>query len=67
MMDMGKNLLTKNSKKYKYKKFFKIKNDFYKKKLKLFKKEIDELLRREHKRSLRLIILYFLSKINFQN
>ncbi len=46
--------------------FFKIKNDFYKKKIKIIKKkEIDELLRRDHKRSLRLIILYFLSKINF--
>ena len=57
MMDMGK-IYHKNSKNINIKNFFKIKNDFYKK-LKLFKKKIDELLRREHKRSLRLIILYF--------
>ena len=61
----GKESTHQKFKKYKYKKFFKIKNDFIKKKLKLFKKRNRRAIKKRTQKKLKINYFIFLSKINF--
>ena len=58
MMDMGKTYSPKIQKNINIKNFFKIKNDFYKKKLKLFKKRNRRAIKKRTQKKLK--INYFI-------